>query len=573
MKKIILFVLFTLVLYAKSSDYSIIVHKPFNSALLDITQDYDRTITAVGFSKSYKQNSNTAISYSDAFEYLSNHSNKFGSQMHIMKVDSNAKIIISKLSHLSEFNEATAVVKTSSNGYFIGGYTLSGSLLIVKMDANANIIFSKTFGTKNYDRMSNLILMSDGGVLAVGSSTTSRETSDNIFNSGLGNNDIFITRFDKSGHQLWSKKFGTKYDDKGVDAVEAQDGSILVISSTSNEKKRDVNFMHLTENGNKIWLKHYIKAIDDDKVIIPKKIIKLKDNNFIAVLTQYNHMQKEHIRIVKFDLYQNILLDKEIYTTYPSVINDIKEYSDGKLIAVGYIKDTFNTDGLAMILDSNLRLLTQEHYGSENYDVFNAVSILSNSQAAVAGIHTDNNSQETNMWILKLNRNAKIVQIASNNIDIYQELTDIFKKEIYNGKLAINKDLSFEFLDNALLFQTGQYQLNQKQTEFLKTFSQKLLPFLYKNRNLIKTVSVNGHTSSEWKSVNFDTSYLNNSELSLQRAYAALSCIYKTQPLKIKIWLQKILVGSGYSYSKNIKYYTIENKKKSRRMNFKIILK
>jgi hypothetical protein len=147
--------------------------------------------------------------------------------------------------------------------------------------------------------MNNLILMSDGGVLAVGSSISSGSSSDSMFNSGLGNNDIFITRFSK--------------------------------------------------DGNRVWLKHYQKQVNDGNTVIPKKIIRLKDNNFVLVLTQYNHMRKEHIRLIKFDLYQNILLDKEIFTTYPSEINDIKEYSDGKFIAVGYVKDTYNTDGLAMI--------------------------------------------------------------------------------------------------------------------------------------------------------------------------------------------------------------------------------
>ena len=163
MKKPLLLLLFITSLYATTTNYSIIVNKPFDAALFDITQDYDRTISAVGFSKEYKNNSNDAASY--------------------------------------------------TNGYFIGGYTLDGSLLVVKLDAKANLLYSRTFGTKNYDRMNNLILMSDGGVLAVGSSISSGSSSDSMFNSGLGNNDIFITRFSKDVQQLWSKKYGTVYDD------------------------------------------------------------------------------------------------------------------------------------------------------------------------------------------------------------------------------------------------------------------------------------------------------------------------------------------------------------------------
>lgn len=575
MKLALLFTLLILstLLHANKSDFSVIVHKPFNAALFDITEDYDRTITAVGFSKDYKANSNARRSYTDAFEYLSSVSSKFGSQMHILKVGQSANIILSKLATLSKFNEAIAVVKTPTNGYFIGGYTLDGSLLVLKLDANANLIFSKTFGTQNYDRMNNLILMSDGGVLAVGSSVTSRSTTDNMFNTGLGNNDIYLTRFSKEGHQLWSKKYGTMYDDRGIDAVEARDGSIVVVSTTSYNKNRDVSFMRITENGNRIWLKHYQEKGNQDNTVIPKKIIRLKDNNFVVALSQYNHMQKEHIRLIKFDLYQNILIDKEIFTTYPSGINDIKEFSNGTFMAVGYVKDTYNTDGLAVVLDSNLILLNQEHYGSENYDVFNALTILHNSKVAVAGVHTDEHSQETNMWIARLNRDASMSQVSTHTSNFYERLCDIFAQDIKDNKLRVKKDLTIEFTDQNLLFNAGAYRLTQKQMKFLDSFSNRLMPFLHANKEQIKTLEINGHTSSEWGGTNFTDRYLNNEKLSLNRSYETISHIFKKQSKATQIWLTKVLSGSGYSYSKKVAFNNIEDKKLSRRVSFKVVLK
>jgi len=574
MKFTLLFTLLLLsILHADKSDFSVIVQKPFDAALFDITEDYDRTITAIGFSKEYKANSNAQRSYTDAFEYLSNISGNFGSQMHILKINQKAKIIFSKISSLSKFNEAIAVVKTPSNGYFIGGYTLDGSLLVLKLDSDANVIFSQTFGTQNYDRMNNLILMSDGGVLTVGSSVTSRSTTDDMFQTGLGNNDIFLTRFSKDGRKLWSKKYGTMYDDRGIDAVEARDGSIIVISTTSYNKNRDVSFMRITENGNRIWLKHYQKIGNNDNTVIPKKIIKLKDNNFVVVLSQYNHMQKEHIRLIKFDLYQNILIDKEIFTTYPSGINDIKEFSNGTFMAVGYVKDTYNTDGLALVLDSNLVLLNQEHYGGQNYDMFNAVTILHNSKVAVAGIHTGEHSQETNMWIVRLNRDASMSQISTKASSFYKKLCDIFKGEIDNKQLKIKKDLTIEFIGKSLYFSAGAYKLTDEQINFLDKFSKKLIPFLSANKEQIKSLEVNGHTSSEWGGTNFTDRYLNNEKLSLNRSYETISHIFKKQSGPTQIWLTQVLSGSGYSYSKKVAFNNVEDKKLSRRVSFKIVLK
>lgn len=575
MKNSILFLLLIASsLFAENTDFSVIVKKPFDAALFDITQNYDRTISAVGFSKEFKQNANnSAISYDNAFDYLASVSSKYGSQMHLIQIDDNAKIVLSKHASLSRFNEAIAVVKTPTNGYFVGGYTLDGSLLILKLDANANIELFKTFGTKNYDKMSNLVLMSDGGVLAIGSSVTSRATTDRMFETGLGNNDIYITRFSKDGTLLWSKKYGTEYDDAGVDAVEAIDGSILVIGTTSYNKNRDVSFMRLTENGDRVWLKHYKDETNSDNLIIPRKIIRLKDNNFVIALSQYNDMQKEHIRLVKIDLYQNILADKEVFTTYPSAINDIKEFSDGSFIAVGYVKDTQNTDGLAMILDSNLEMLIQEHYGDENYDVFNAVTILHNSQAAVAGVHTDNNSQESNMWVLKLNKDASKVQITTSKTELKKELNKVFKDEINSKSIAIQDDLTLLLDNSAIYFDVSKYELNEKQKAYLDEFSKKLIPFLEKNKSLIQTLEVNGHTSSEWGNDKFTESYLKNEKLSLNRSYSVLSHIFKSQSLETQQWLYEILKGSGLSFSKNVIKNDIEDKNESRRVSFKLILK
>lgn len=567
MKYFLLPFLLFIPLFSQQQDYSIIVHKPFDAALLDITQNYDRTISAIGFSNQNEQTHHVSKTYSDPFEYLSSVSGSYGMQMHLVQADDQANIILSKVAKLSRFNKAVALVKTPDDGYFAGGYTLEGELIIVKLDSKANIVFSQMFGTKNYDQMSKLVLLSDGGVLAVGSSFTSRSTHDNMFETGLGVSDIFLTRFSKDGRKLWSKKYGTKYDDKGVDAVEAADGSIVVISTSSYDKHTDATLMRITENGNKLWLKQY----KSENLITPKKILRLRDNNFLISIVEYNALQQEHIRLIKFDLYKNILADRNIFTTYPSGLNDIKEFSDGTIMGVGYVKDALNTDALAMLLDANLAMLKQEHYGGDNYDVFNALTILNNSQVAVAGIHTDDASQEANMWITKLNKDISMAKVELNGDSLYKQLCRLFAQEIQNKQLAVHPDLSIELEDPSLYFAAGVSQLNQKQKKFVEQFGTKLVSFLYNNKESIKQLQINGHTSSEWAQENYTNRYLNNEKLSLERAYNVFSTLFKAQESVKQQWLGKVIVGSGFSSSKNKISYGAEDKKLSRRVSFQII--
>lgn len=570
MKQLFLFsILLYTTLFAQTKDFSLIIHKPFDAALFDVTQDYDRSISAVGFSKEFSQTSTSSQTYHNAFDYLSDAAGKSGTLMRLLKVNNKAKILVNKNLDLNNFSEAIAVVKTPSNGYFIGGYTMDGSLLILKLNASGHLIFSKKFGTKNYDRMNNLVLLSDGGLLAVGSSVTSRNTADSMFETGLGKNDIYLTRFTRDGVKLWSKKYGTEQDDRGIDAVEARDGSIVVLSTTSFDKHIDVTLMRVNENGDKRWLKHY----KSEKLITPHKIIKLRDDNFVIALSEYDNMKKEQVRLIKFDLYKNIISDQTIFTTYPSVINDIKEFSDGMLIGVGYVKDTYNTDALVMLFDSQLGLLKQEHYGDDNYDVFNALTILHNSQAVAVGLHTDASSQESNMWLVKLNKDASMAQISLNTKSVYEVLTGIFKDEIQKEELFIGEDLSINLIHKSLYFQTGVFKLNAVQKNFLKNFATKLMPFLKNNQNIIETLEVNGHTSSEWEGVGFSATYLNNSKLSLERAYSTLSFLFNSSDKNSQLLLSKLFKGSGNSYRENEFKNGVEDKEKSRRVSFKILLK
>lgn len=568
MKYLLLFLVHSL-LFSQTKDFSLIIHKDFNAQLFDVTQDYDRSISAVGFSKEFSKSTTSTTTYHNAFEYLADANAGTGTLMRLLKVDKKANIIFNKTLHVNNFSEAITLVKTPSNGYFIGGYTMDGSLLLLKLNATGTLLFSKKFGTKNYDRMNKLILLSDGGVLAVGSSVTSRDTSDDMFQTGLGKNDIFLTRFSKDGHTLWSKKYGTEHDDRGIDAVEARDGSIIVLNTTSFNKSIDVTLMRIGENGDKMWLKHY----EGEKLITPHKIIRLRDNNFVIALSEYNSMRKEQVRLIKFDLYKNVLADQTVFTTYPSVIEDIKEFSNGILMGVGYVKDTYNTDALVMLFDSHLSLLKQEHFGDENYDVFHALTILHNSQAAVVGVHTNDNSQETNMWLVKLNKDASMAQISLNTKTVYAVLRKIFAKEIQQKRVTIEEDLSINLIDPALYFQAGISKLNPKQKKFLLSFTQKIIPFLKNNQAIIENLEINGHTSSEWKGTNFSTNYLKNAKLSMARAYNTLSFIFQSSSTQTQHLLTQLLKGSGNSYSQNSFKKREEEKEKSRRVSFKILLK
>ena len=112
--KLILFLTSLLLLTnlnAQDNDYSLIIDKKFYNQLLDIRQDYDRDITAVGFIKKYNTTKNKS-SYNNAFDYLASVSGANGTQMQLIKANASGKLVLDKSSALSQFSEAIAITKT-----------------------------------------------------------------------------------------------------------------------------------------------------------------------------------------------------------------------------------------------------------------------------------------------------------------------------------------------------------------------------------------------------------------------------------------------------------------------------
>ena len=124
-----------------------------------------------------------------------------------------------------------------------------------------------------------------------------------------------------------------------------------------------------------------------------------------------------------------------------------------------------------------------------------------------------------------------------------------------------------------MYFKVSEFVLTDVQKIFLDKFSKKLMPFLNANQSYIEALAINGHTSSEWGTTNFTNRYLKNAKLSMNRSYSTLSYIFLKQNRATQTWLTKILVGSGFSYSKKIIVEDEEDRDKSRRVTFKIAVK
>lgn len=569
MKNIFPFLLlFGTLLHATSSDFSIVLPKDFDNALVDVTQNYDRSIAALGITREFRS-AHSQQSYSDPFAYLQSVASNYGARLHITRTALGGAMLDEQTIKLEKFATPAAFVKTPDNGYFVGGSTHQGAFVLLRLSPQGTIEWHREFDNTNKDTMNTLVALKEGSVLIVGTTFASRKSYESIFDTGLGGNDISIMKVSKNGALQWSKKYGTQKNDFGTDALELHDGSLVLLGTSQEQSTYGASLIKISQNGDMLWRRNF----DAASPIRANKITPIEGNVFLVSLTQKDDVGKNQIRLIKIDAENNILLDKALTTVYPSELFDLGVFANGDIFGVGEVRDAQNTDALVMKFDRDLTLLCQEHFGDQSFDNFVRMDILHNSQIAAVGKHTDPASEESDMWLVKLNNDCTLAQKRLEDSSLHQELQTLFRDEIDAKELAIAKNLLLELHENALYFEVGKYALKEEHKKFLDRFSHKLIPFLLKYRHLIEAIEINGHTSSEWGGLDFSQGYLKNAKLSMNRSYSVLHYLFSRQDTQTQQLLAELLKGSGWSYAKKISLDAKEDREKSRRVTFRIVLK
>lgn len=156
--------------------------------------------------------------------------------------------------------------------------------------------------------------------------------------------------------------------------------------------------------------------------------------------------------------------------------------------------------------------------------------------------------------------------------DLYKEFNHDLKS--WGGELE-PKTLTIRFHDPDVLFEPGKATLNSSFRSILNEFVPRYIAIMTqeKYRHNVQEVRIEGHTSSEWNNdVTGDVAYLKNMDLSQQRTRSVLAYIIKLESVKMhKQWLQEHLTANGLSSSRSVKTNGVEDKKASRRVDFRLV--
>lgn len=167
-----------------------------------------------------------------------------------------------------------------------------------------------------------------------------------------------------------------------------------------------------------------------------------------------------------------------------------------------------------------------------------------------------------------------VTEWQDSELAIYSALKKEFEDDMPKWNAEIEKEtLTIRFNAPEILFLAGSADLTLPFQKILRDFMPRYIKLLHDNfKDEIKEVRIEGHTSSEWVgTVSKTVAFIENMNLSQKRTRSVLYFSMNIQNLKpLNPWIRKTVSANGLSSAQLVIENDIENKPRSRRVEFTI---
>ena len=171
--------------------------------------------------------------------------------------------------------------------------------------------------------------------------------------------------------------------------------------------------------------------------------------------------------------------------------------------------------------------------------------------------------------------------IATDYLDLqdrlYEALFLEFKDDLDDWSAVIDKDsLAVRFEEPEVLFDQGESNIKELFESILDSFFPRYIALLSSEhfRSEISEIRIEGHTSSEWREgVSVEFAYIKNMELSQDRTRSVLEYVLDLDSIaENQDWVKSKLTANGLSSSKLLLSAGVEDRERSRRVEFRVRL-
>jgi hypothetical protein len=288
----------------------------------------------------------------------------------------------------TEYNDIGAnVVQTDDGGFTIAGsiwnYANGEDIVLMHVHENGEKNWARFFLGSGEDHAEDLLHLADGGYLIVG----------NVGSGPLGGTDIFVTRTDAQGGELWRQNLGGAQDDVANAARQTSDGGFVIVGKTGSFGVSPSNIypnayiLKLDENGNLLWTRTY----GDDNEDVAHNIALTSDGGFAVVGSTYSDSTDYDAVIWRLDMngdsvwHYTTQTGDELVTEGKSILT----LSNGNFALLGTSGPRNSADIFVEIIGYNGLLVSYKHWiygGLDNEEVVGKRFVaVSDSEFVIAG--------------------------------------------------------------------------------------------------------------------------------------------------------------------------------------------
>jgi hypothetical protein len=336
----------------------------------------------------------------------------------------------------------------TSSPLVIGSYTLTNSggtdVFVAKLDANGNVMWAKSFG----DNMTE----EPYGITTDGSNVfVTGQFQSNTINFGTstltcnGAGDVFVTKYDNNGNELWAKGFGDSGLEIGYDVTVTNTNDIYVTGSfksanltfstytLTNVGGSDYFVIRYDALGNEVWAKSAGGNFDDAGTsikqgtsgeILTTGYFRSSNISFGATTFTNAGVTNADIFVVKYDLSGNEIWSRAYGGNLDDIAYGVVVDPSGNVFIGGHIHSssvTFGSyilncggvgDGFVTEINTFGNVIWAQNEGGLNDDGINDINIDSGFNILVAGYYnsasitynpfTLNNTGSSDLVIAKL---------------------------------------------------------------------------------------------------------------------------------------------------------------------------
>ncbi len=239
------------------------------------------------------------------------------------------------------------IADPSAAGY--AGYEGRSNIYFTRVDGEGNEIWSRTFGGENNVIAVSSLMTQDGGFIILGTVLHYPELDD----------DIYMVKIDANGNEAWSRTWEAG-NLTGKDIIQVSDGNYLIVgayspSGDADPALNDFLFLKVDPSGNEVWMS---VVGDPDLLDEGYALVETPDGGYLAAGDLMVDLPSwaADILLVKIDESGQLEWKQTIETNTHTMITKILQHPDGGYLIAGSTVHGRNFDILLIKTDENGRM-------------------------------------------------------------------------------------------------------------------------------------------------------------------------------------------------------------------------